>query len=84
MHLGFLISGLLTLAFAGTLAALYTGDYLALEDHRLPTVRWAWFDTNPDHFQPAVRSQVLRVQRLFVGAAIATLSAVILLWLAFA
>jgi hypothetical protein len=83
MHVPLLIIGLLALAIAGTLAVLYSGDYLALEEHRLPGIGWRWLDIDPEHFEPAVRSRVVRLRRLLVGAVVTVLTAVAVLWAAF-
>src|SRR5512147_1454532 len=83
MHVPLLIIGLLALAIAGSLAVLYSGDYLTLEEHRLPGVGWRWLDIDPEHFEPAARSKVVRLRRLLVGALVTVLIAVALLWAAF-
>jgi hypothetical protein len=83
MHVPLLILGLLALAIAGTLSVLYSGDYFALEEHRLPGVGWRWLDIDPEHFAPAVRSRVVRLRRLLAAAVVTVLTAVALLWAAF-
>jgi len=83
MHVPLLILGLLALVLAGTLHAIYTGQYFALEEHRLRSVRWEWLDTDPEHFEPEVRDRVRRQNVVLAFAVATTLGAVALLVAAF-
>ena len=82
------VFGVLLLALAGTLLMLGTGQFLALEEHRLakaPPVWWStWFEqTSPKYFTPEVRRTVIGMRRLQVAAIGVFAVAVAVLWRAF-
>ena len=80
-----LIAGLLLLVLAGTRAVLHAGEFLGLEQHRLPMreIGWgSWLDmTYPGNYEPGVRDQARRLRMAwFKTLGILVLAVLLLVW----
>jgi hypothetical protein len=81
-----LIAGLLLLVLAGTRVVIHTGEYLALEPHRLPVreIGWAWWldAAYPGNFAPHVRDRAKRLRSAWFKTVGLLAAAIVLLALA--
>ncbi len=88
MNVFLFVVGALLLVLAGTLLVLGTGQYLALEEHRLadapPLLISTWFEqSNPKYFKPEVRPAVVKMRRLNHVAVLTFLLAAFIMWRSF-
>ena len=88
MNVLLFVVGVLMLALAGTLLVLGTGQYLALEEHRLadapPVFMSTWLEqSDPKYFKPEVRPAVARMRRLNHVAVFTLIAAAFVVWRSF-
>ena len=81
------VVGLVLLVVGATVAVIGTGQFLALQQHRLPGTGsvWSWLTyrhLDPEGFDPAVRRLVRRATWLMALGILAIVAAVLLLAMA--